>query len=168
MHYWYVRRPDELMCDLDLKQGSLRRLVIARARLRGAREVGKLDVNRYWFYSSLKRYHYHFMVRLNTPLDEQRSILWENRLCDDLFRSNMNFARLIELGRSWSLLITPHKRVSYWREPDYTCACTEKHRESTMSLCPVATQLNCVLSPSHFGDPIYGTDEIILGAGCSE
>jgi len=165
LNNWYIADTEghELFADLDLRHSKLKRLSIARARLYGAIEAGALDVEFFAFYASETAYHYHLMVRLRTPISAPHRLLWENRLCDDFHRNNMNTARLLATGRSWSLLITPNLRHSYPRAPDFTCSCPAKHKDRVMADCPIARQLDCVLSVDHFGRPIYREESIILG-----
>lgn len=166
MFFWYIAQ-DELFCDLDLTDKTMARLLLARARLRGAKRSGRLPWERYYFYQSHSRYHYHLMVKLSAPLSDAECNLWESRFCDDLYRNNLNRARTLQTGRSWSLLISPVERRSYWRPPDYTCDCPGKHRADVMAACPVARRLNgCTLGADHFGDPIKEPDELVLGRGC--
>lgn len=160
--YWYVANELELFVDLDLKRHSLKRTLLARARLRGAMAKGVLQVEHFTFYDSVTPFHYHLMIKLKSPMAEPKRILWESRLCDDLFRNNMNTARLLETGRSWSLLISAVPREGYWREPDYVCECAGKHRAEVMANCPIAKSLDCVLSADHFGNTVYRADKILL------
>lgn len=162
-YYWYVARENELFCDLDLTDKTLKRLLLARARLRGAKESGALNWEEFTFYQSLTPYHYHLMVKTHVSLDPYARILWESRFCDDMYRNNMNFARLQVGGRSWSLLITPIARSNYWRPCDFSCACPKKHKADVMAECPVAKGLECALAADHFGKPIYLDDAILLG-----
>lgn len=167
MYFWYIAKPSELFCDLDLTDKTKQRLLLARARLRGAKKSGRLSWEKYYFYQSHSRFHYHLMVKLSTDLPDGEANLWESRFCDDLYRNNLNRARNLQTGRSWSLLISPVERRSYWRPADYTCDCPGKHREEVMAACPVAKSLKgCTLGADHFGNPIKETDDIVLGRGC--
>ena len=162
--YWYVARPDELMVDLDHRAGPPRRALIARARLEGAIRAGKLAVADWWAYRSISPHHYHFMVALCEPMPALLRLFWEQRLCDDSFRSQMNLARLAILGRPWSLLISPEYRHGYHRPPDYVCRCPGKHKGEIMSSCPVSRRLgDACLDANHWGAPAYREGDIILG-----
>ncbi len=164
-YFWYIAKANELFCDLDLSKKNLERILLARARLRGAKKHGALDFEAWYPYQSESKYHYHFMVQLKHDLDPFRRILWESRLCDDMYRNNMNFARLVETGKSWSLLITPIERRSYWRPPDFVCECPAKHKADIMRNCPIAQKLNCTLAADHFGNPIKEADNIVKQLG---
>ena len=160
---WYVERDDEVFADVDCKPRDNQRLVKIRARLLGAKASGRLDWLSAVFYPSQTPYHYHLMVRLAQPMRPDLRLLWAARLGDDMFRNQMNTARLIERGRSWSLFITPAARATYHRGPDYKCNCTAKHKIEVMQSCPVAQTLDCTYGANHFGDPILRDTPIILG-----
>ena len=162
-YHWYIAGADELFADVDCKPRDNQRLVKIRARLRGAKAAGALNWESAVFYSSETPYHYHLMVRLQAPMRPDLRLLWESRLGDDMFRNQMNTARLIETGRSWSLFITPSLRSSYHRPPDFQCECPAKHKIDVMKQCPVARKLKCTYGANHFGDPIILNDPIVLG-----
>lgn len=163
--YWYIARNDEIFVDLDHRAGNGNsRVTTARARLEGAIRAGKLAVNGAWLYASSTPCHYHLMVNTRECMSAAMRLFWEQRLCDDSFRSQMNLARLAILGQPWSILIAPEYRKDYHRAPDYACRCPDKHKGDDMAMCPISRRLSgACLDANHWGAPVYRDDPLLIG-----
>lgn len=139
-NYWYVARQNELLVDIDHREGPPVKLGIMRARLLGAIKDEKLFVESAWLWPSTNPLHYHVFVILEYNISTEERLIWESRLMDDPYRNIMNRMRHIR-NVVGSLLISSVEYPMPPRLPDYLCSCEGKHDASVMSLCNVAITL---------------------------
>jgi len=145
MPYTYLRRPDELLIDLDNKPGETSKTEGALSRLNGAHLAGALDVVDARLYPSGGEWHHHMVIKLAAPLSLLHALAWSQRLCDDPFRCALSGLRVgtatCQPGAE-SLLITPDPWPDFWRDPDFVCECKGKHSTRSVSAaCPVLSRL---------------------------
>ena len=165
--YWYAAHDDELMMDCDGRH----LLEIALKRLERSLETTKTEFNttlqvRSTFVShSQNSEHYHFIVRLSSPMDILERIVWQLYFMDHVYRSVKNLFRALDGVKSPSLLISPIRwpywinestfcrempspppEKCFWRKPDATCSCPlEKHKSPIEIVkCPAHIKLRGV------------------------
>lgn len=160
--YWYARRANELMLDLDARTGTgdgRARLAQTRVRLRAAIDAGLLDVAQLYLYRSANPDHLHLVVRLTgAPAVDDELIdtwlsTWEMQLYSDPYRARCNIMRSILGVGAPALLISPEPWRGFDRDPDARCDCNAKHDFEGMKDCLAAAQLRGTwsLRDSYFG-----------------
>jgi hypothetical protein len=149
MNYWYVARPNELFLDIDNVSRSIKH---ARARLQGAIECGRLDVQFIMQRPSKSKNHLHVIITLNEPyvLPVARAV-WEIILHGDIYRGCCNVIREYANVPAPDILISPFDHFGNTdysetikpqiRMSDDKCDCEGKHKASVMETCPAAKRL---------------------------
>lgn len=146
MAFWYVRKSNELLIDLDGKNAKSHaaRLLKSRKRIYGAKESGKLDIRTVWFYPSGSEMHHHVIVALGHDISYIHAVAWEMHFGSDIYRSCNNLMRATDptiIGynsAAFDLLITPQPYPGFYRPPDFNCLCEGKHTLDVMEKCPAA------------------------------
>lgn len=151
--FWYVAREDEIMLDVDgvAYGGSI--LGASRVRLEAAMKAGLLKIKDAYIYRSATRGHYHIVLQLDAPMPAYQRCAWEMQLRSDIYRGRCNLMRLALGVRSPSLLIAPKRWAAFYREPDESCTCADKHDMTVMAECPAALALRgAAAKDSYFGE----------------
>ena len=147
MKYWYIAHDDELLIDLDeymrpTKTGCPWGEAFFRRRLRDAMASNKLIVESVWLMNSSSEKHYHAIVHLRCNMKPIERLIWQMHLGSDLYRSRADLMRLARGIDYPSLLIANEPIPKFYRGPDFTCFCTNKHKteeqvELGAKCCPV-------------------------------
>ncbi len=148
INYWYIARANELFIDTDNVSKSITH---AHARLQGAIEYRKLDVDLIMSRQSKSKNHLHTIIILNTwfKYDIERYV-WEIILHGDIYRGCCNIMRQLRWNGAGinpcDVLISPFqdfisKDKKYSRPADYVCKCVGKHTKAIMETCSVAIRL---------------------------
>lgn len=136
MWHWYVSRPNEIFIDAD-KWDKCKDHV--RARLQGAIECGKLDVNKVHLFPSNTHRHMHMIIELNFPMENIERYIWSVIFHSDIYRACSTIMRQIHFPNLYpDILITKHE---YHRRSDFTCNCQSKHSRKIMENCRAAYEL---------------------------
>lgn len=145
--FWYICRANELLLDVDSKwrrDSALRKLERADV---------PLQIINVWCYPSYSEGKWHIACRLaqDTLTDRQR-ILWAWWAGSDSIRAMYSLTRCEYGLQAPDLLIAPRRWVQYWREPDFTCGCAQKHiGTEACRACPVFQKIH----GSHAGAVYY-------------
>ncbi|MCI0696581.1 hypothetical protein L0337_31835 [candidate division KSB1 bacterium] len=138
--FWYIRKPDELLLDLD----SPWRLHAAIAKLRRADK--KLRIIKVWAYPSLSDGKWHVIVQYDpdeNSYTQRQAILWAWWAGSDPIRALYSLTRCEYYLPAPDLLISPQKWQRFRREPDFICHCPAKHKgEDACARCPVFRKLH--------------------------
>lgn len=143
---WYVAKPDELLLDVEDRQGNGGAVLKwTRAALQAAIESERLNVRELYLYRSSRERHYHIVVRLADTMPELERLAWELALRSDASRGRSNIMRSIKGIGAPDLLISPKTWPGFYREPDAVCNCEGKHSgpggHETMARCAVGKKL---------------------------
>lgn len=142
MAFWYIAHDDELLIDLDdasrrTRTGGPWIEIFFRRRLRDAIAGGVLNVADVFLALSNTSKHYHAIVRLSAPMPTIERLTWQLHLGSDLYRGRADLMRAARGTEFPSLLIRSQPIPSFYRAPDFQCACVEKHVTSENPTCDV-------------------------------
>lgn len=140
MWHWYVRKPNEVLIDLDNRRGEFDRVGSAGRRLRAIAGEG-VNVRDIWFYPSTTEEHFHLIVRLKNDIDTLEALMLAVYLRSDIFRALNTYMRFTHNVSAPDLLIADHVWPDFYRNPDVGCNCTSKHDHKTMMNCLAAKSL---------------------------
>ena len=147
---WYVARTvngkkAELMIDLEDKSKGDKppeRLRLSLDRLMGLINNSTYGFDSAYLYPSTTKYHSHLIVVMSEPIEIELASMLEARLCDDLYRNQMNRYRDAVGCGAGSLLITSEPWPGFYRRHDDECSCScAKHTNVDMEDCPAAQRL---------------------------
>lgn len=158
MAVWYLAHEDELLIDLDeymrpTKSKGVWGEEFFRKRLRDAILGGKLRVWNVFLFHSHSAKHYQAIIRLKQPMPLIERLVWQMYLGSDLYRGRCDLMRAARGVEAPSLLIRAERIYGFYREPDYVCSCTEKHKTADPPDCAVWHKLRGMSPWELFGEP---------------
>jgi hypothetical protein len=131
MWYWYLKRNDELLLDIDhperkVKDGNWYEEIFQR-RLYDAIAAEKLKIVDIVVAPSNTSVHLHVAIKLESKLSELEGLIWQLHLGSDLYRAKADLMRNARRIKPASLLIRSTPFANFWRSYDATCRCKDKH-----------------------------------------
>jgi hypothetical protein len=137
-NYWYIAKPDEIFVDLDGDRAN--RLQTVLARIRGIMEGTFFEIQEVWMFPSNQDNHFHIVARSRKIIPAQYRFALQLYFFSDVFRTCNNLVRHLDCPGAYDVLISrlDWKNLGFYRWPDATCNCEEKHSHNVMTNCTAA------------------------------